>query len=104
MSPRTRLLLLLALGISGCTQNPLQPGQRGAFWRQSKEQPAYVAQLQELDERGRKLDANNQDLHVQMAQTQQQLQLLQQELRVKNKQLEETANQLESMLAAKQQA
>ena len=104
MSPRARLLLLLALGVSGCTRNPLQPGQRGAFWRQPTEQPSYVAQLQELDDRSRKLDANNAALHAEVAQARQQLQLLQQEVRLKNKQLEETANQLESMIAAKQDA
>jgi flagellar motor protein MotB len=104
MNPRTRLLLLLALGVSGCTQNPFQPGQRGAFWRQNQEQPSYMAQLQELDKRSRSLDDNNADLQVLLAKAQQQKQLLEEELRIRDKQLQETANQLESVLAAKKQA
>src|SRR5262245_42454148 len=104
MNPSTRLLLLLALGVCGCTQNPFSQGQRGAFWRQNQEQPSYLAQMQDLDERGRKLDANNADLQALLAKAQQQKQLLEQEVKLKDKQLQETANQLETVLQAKKQA
>jgi len=101
---RVGLIALFALLLSGCRQGPFAGGPQGAFWRQSQEQPAYVAQLQELDQRNRKLDTNNTDLHKQLAQTQQQLQVMQQDRQLLRKQLDDTANQLETVLAAKQDA
>ncbi len=99
-----RLFMLLVLGLGGCNQNPFAPGQQGAFWRQPQDQPAYVAQLQDLDSRNRKLDSNNSDLHRQLALAQQQKQLYQDENQLLRKQLNETTNQLEAKQLAVQEA
>lgn len=100
-------LAAIVLGACGCNQNPFGPGpQQGAYWRQpaADAQPPYVAQLQELDQRNRRLDANNNDLHKQLAQSQQREQMLSQEVSLYRKRLEDMANQLETTQLAKETA
>lgn len=104
MDGRIRLAALLLLGMSGCTQNPFAPGQAGSVSVPSQPSPPQVAQLQELDQRNRKLDANNADLHKQLAQAQQQAQLMQDEVVALRKQLNEMANQVETEQVARQEA
>jgi flagellar motor protein MotB len=101
---RLGLFALLALGASGCQNNPFAPGSRAAFWRQPQEQPAHVAQLQEMDSRLQNLNANNSELTGMVAQLRQQVRLVEQDRDLLRKQLDESANQLETVLAAKQEA
>lgn len=99
------LLLLSLLGL-GCNQNPFGPGPpQGAFWRNPGQvDPPQVAQLQELDQRNRRLDSNNSELHKQLAQSQQHMQLMRDEINLLKKRLDDTANQLESTQLAKEEA
>jgi flagellar motor protein MotB len=103
---RLEYLLLTMLLVTGCNQNPFGPGPpQGAFWRNPAQmEPAQMAQLQELDQRNRRLDSNNSELHKQLAQSQQHLQLMRDEISLLKKRLDQTANQLETTQLAKEEA
>lgn len=90
------LLAALALLTTACNRNPFV-GQQPFAWQQAQAQPGqplpeHLAQLQELNRRNTQLDADNNDLQRQLAQSQQQVQLL-------NKQVEMVSKQLQEMTA-----
>jgi flagellar motor protein MotB len=110
MRTATHVLLLAALALSGvaCNRNPFVSQQPFA-WQQAQPQPGqplpeHLAQLQELNRRNTLLDANNNDLHRQLAQSQQQAQLLNQQLDLIRKQLQETTALAKDAEAARQDA
>ncbi|PHR94872.1 MAG: hypothetical protein COA78_31375 [Blastopirellula sp.] len=81
------LLTLIALTL-GCNRNlQYKQAQIDAYQKQA-------AQISEYQNRASGLDANNQDLHSQLAQSQQQSKILQDEVSLLKKQLGDTANQL----------
>jgi chemotaxis protein MotB len=96
-------LLIWPVG-SGCNRNPFV-SQQASPWQQQPQpqQQAQLAQLQDLDRRASQLDANNRDLHSQLAQSQQQARLLQDQVTLLQKRLSETAGQLRDMQVAKQE-
>lgn len=105
-----RVATVIILLMVGCAQNPFTAtgsnslfSGAGVTANQNASQ-SQLAQLRDWEERARKLDADNTDLHKQLAQSQQQLQLLRDELRLLRRQLEDTATQLESAQLAKQEA
>lgn len=96
---------MTVLFLLGCQQGPLasQPG--GLAWQQNPQQQApYLAQMQDLNRRVAQLDANNRDLHMQLAQSQQGAQLASEQVKLLQKQLADTATQLRTAQLAKQEA
>jgi chemotaxis protein MotB len=87
---------------SGCNQNPYLAAQSPQAYPQSPN-PALAAQQQELDRRANALDADNRDLHSELARVQQERQLLEDELGLLRERLNETAGQLRDALAANQE-
>jgi flagellar motor protein MotB len=100
----TWLLVLWGPVIVGCGQgNPfLSPQQQAAL--QQQQQPAQISQSQELQRRIGELDANNRDLHMQVAQAQQQAKVYQDQNELLRKQLRDTATQLRDSQLAQQNA
>lgn len=93
--------VLLAVG---CNQNPfLTAQQTGAPLQQAPAplQP-YAAQLQDMGRRATALDADNRDLHSEIARAQQEKQLLQEEVTLLRKRLTDTATQLRDVQLASQ--
>ncbi len=84
----------------GCNRGPFLAQQPGL----PAGQPGYVAQLQDLNQRTSALDADNRDLHTELARSQQQVQVLQDEVTLLREQLHEKASDLQQMLAAKEQS
>ena len=82
-------LLLLLLGIAGC---------RGGTAAQQAElqqfQQQYTTQLAELQRRASSLDANNVDLHQQLARSEQHVRVLQQDLELVRAELADTTQRL----------
>jgi flagellar motor protein MotB len=66
--------------------------------------PAYSAQVQDLSQRTSALDADNRDLHAELARSQQQVHVLQDEVTLLRDQLQEKAAELRGLLLAKQEA
>jgi flagellar motor protein MotB len=102
------LLAALALSQAACNRNPFV-GQQPFAWQQAQPQPGQplpeqVAQLQDLNRRNAQLDANNSDLHRQLAQAQQQQQLLGQQLDLLRKQLQDTTALAREAETARQEA
>ncbi|MEO2012217.1 MAG: OmpA family protein [Pirellulaceae bacterium] len=96
---------LLAILIVGCNQNPFAATRNGPNWnRGAKQQPDHIVHLDELDRRNRTLDANNRDLHSQLARAEQEKQLLQEQLTVVRRNLKETTNDLKSEVASGKQS
>lgn len=94
------LFALLAPALLGCQKNPfLASQQQQPGWQPpAQQQPnPLVSQLQDLNRRSTQLDANNRDLHAELAQAQQHVTLLQ-------KRLNETANQLKETQLARQES
>ncbi len=69
-----------------------------------RSQTMELEQLAELRRRALELDANNRELHSQLAQTEQQKRVLEDQTQLLQQQLNDTANQLQSSLVAQQQA
>ena len=69
-----------------------------------REQSRELEHLAELRRRALELDANNRELHSQLAQTEQQKRVLEDQTQLMQQQLGDTANQLQSSLAAQQDA
>jgi flagellar motor protein MotB len=91
--------LLAAAGCQGV------PGQPGLSWQQQQQQSQQLAaQVQEYQRRASQLDANNRDLHAQLAQSQQQVRLMQDQIGLLSKQLGDTADRLAQMTQARQDA
>lgn len=64
--------------------------------------PVYPAQVQDLNLRASALDADNRDLHTELARSQQQVKVLEDEVVLLREQLQEKATDLRDMLAAKE--
>jgi len=94
------LALMMAVA-AGCTQNPFAARQQQLTAQGQQQQ---YAQVQQFQRRAGELDANNRDLHTQLARSQQQLRLLEDEVGLLRKRLGETANQLAESRAARQDA
>jgi flagellar motor protein MotB len=97
----TMLVLLTALGCQK-GQYAQQPG--GFAWQQQPDPMPYMSQMQDLNRRVAQLDANNRDLHMQLAQSQQNAQIAGDQVALLQKQLTDTANQLRTAQLAKQDA
>jgi len=99
---RAGLLLLCAIPIAvGCNQNPYASPQQAVG-----PQPNDPLQAQTLDlsRRASELDANNRDLHTQLAQSRQQVDLLREQVSLLQKQLGESAERMKNLQVAKEQA
>lgn len=99
------LIVALLAAISGCTNNPLAPATNNAqatAWQANGGQQPYDAQLAELNRRTAQLDANNRDLHAQLAQSQQQTQVFRDQVTLLQRRLDETAQQLRDTQVARQ--
>jgi len=95
--------LTLNLWAVGCNQNRMlttQPTTTNG-WQQLPPQP-YPPQVPDLGQRASALDADNRDLHAQLARSEQQVQLLKEQVELLQGRLGETANQLREMQVAKQ--
>lgn len=93
------ILLCLSAPLSlGCRGSAAPLGQSASVWGQpaaGQTPNPYVAQMQDLNQRATQLDANNSDLHTQLAQVRQQMQLQQDQVALLQKRLVETTKQLE---------
>ena len=97
--------------LTGCNPSPyLPPPPTASAWQQTPvaqaPQPigSNPAELYDLNRRATALDANNRDLHAQLAQSRQQVQLLQQQIALVQKQLGETAQRLQQTQLAKDES
>jgi flagellar motor protein MotB len=94
--------------LTGCNPSPYLPHpQTAAAWQQpptAQTPPSNQAEMFDLNRRATALDANNRDLHAQLAQSRQQVQLLQQQATLLQKQLSETAQRLQQAQVAKEQS
>jgi flagellar motor protein MotB len=90
--------------LAGCQNGQLAQQPQGFAWQQQPQSQPYVAQMQDLNRRVAQLDANNRDLHMQLAQSQQNAQLAGNEVTQLRKQLTDTATQLRTAMLAKQDA
>jgi len=97
--PGVGWLLLLAapnlLPLLGCRGGAAQQAQLQQFQQQ------YVAQINELQRRASSLDANNVDLHQQLARSEQHVRVLQQDLELVRNELAETTQRLAQVEAEK---
>ncbi|MFO0868153.1 MAG: OmpA family protein [Pirellulales bacterium] len=88
----------------GCNSNPFAPAGQTSAWQQAGQQQPYEAQLAELNRRSGQLDANNRDLHAQLAQTTQQVQVMREQVSLLQRQLQDSAQQLRDSQVARQDA
>jgi chemotaxis protein MotB len=98
------LITAAAIGLAGCNQNPYIPPQQMSTWQQTQPVPAEQALTHDMTRRTNALDANNRDLHAQLAQSRQQVQVLQDQVNLLQQQLTETAKQVKQIQVAKEQA
>lgn len=105
---RRLMLLAAALLSAGCNSNPFtgQGGGAGAStaWQQPGAQQPYETQIADLNRRTGQLDANNRDLHAQLAQSQQQVQVMRDQVTLLQRRLEDTVTQLRDTQTARQEA
>ena len=115
MCARTHITITVAaiagLFVGGCnqTRSLTAPGAATSGWTQPGATPAnavppQTAQLQDLGRRASALDADNRDLHTELARTDQQNQLLKQELSLVREQLAKLTNQVRETELAEQEA
>ena len=100
-------LLFVAVSIAamvGCNNNPFAPAGQASAWQQPGQQQPYEAQLAELNRRSGQLDANNRDLHAQLAQAAQQSQVTRDQVTLLQRQLQDSAQQLRETQIARQEA
>jgi chemotaxis protein MotB len=94
--------------LTGCNPSPYLPSPPTASaWQQTPAAQApnpAAAQIFDLNRRATALDANNRDLHAQLAQSRQQVQLLQQQMSLVQKQLSETAQRLQQSQVARDES
>ncbi len=93
--------------LTGCNPSPYLPSSpTAAAWQQTPVQtpPTNQAEMFDLNRRATALDANNRDLHAQLAQSRQQVQLMQQQVSLLQKQLSETAQRLQQTQVAKEES
>lgn len=105
MSKNTRSpWLVVCIAIAVFQQGPFRSLQESQlFSDESSPPPEKAPEESDLKQRTLQLDSNNEDLHKQLARTQQKVKLLQDEARLLRKQLGETADQLKLMSEQKQQ-
>jgi len=89
------------LMLGGRNQNPYVAPQQAAWPPPSD---ALQAQAQDVTRRAAELDANNRDLHAQLAQSRQQVDLLRDQVGLLQKQLGESAQRMQALQVAKEQA
>lgn len=94
----------MAAAMVGCSNNPFAPAGQASAWQQPGQQQPYEAQLAELNRRSGQLDANNRDLHAQLAQTAQQFQVMRDQVALLQRQLQDSAQQLRETQVARQEA
>jgi flagellar motor protein MotB len=87
----------------GCNQNPYLSSQPAAWPPPVAVQPAQAQSL-DLTRRASELDANNRDLHTQLAQSRQQVDLLREQIGLLQKQLGESGKRMQDLQVAKEQA
>jgi flagellar motor protein MotB len=87
----------------GCNQNPYLSSQPVAWPPPVAVQPAQAQSL-DLTRRASELDANNRDLHTQLAQSRQQVDLLREQVGLLQKQLAESGKRMQDLQVAKEQA
>lgn len=97
------LLLVLWLASAGCNQNPYLSPQPAAAWQQQPVDPQQ-SQALDLSRRATELDANNRDLHTQLAQSRQQVDVMREQISLLQKQLGESSKRLQETQVAKDQA
>jgi flagellar motor protein MotB len=99
------LALLATVALPACNQNPFMPPQTpGAIPPAVQGLQPNQAQLYDLDRRASSLDANNRDLHTQLAQSRQQVQLLREQVSLLQKELADSAKRLQETQIAKTEA
>ncbi len=115
MCARTHITIIAAAAVGllagGCNQSRAvtAPGAASSGWTQPGGALPNVtipqdAQLQDLGRRASALDADNRDLHTELARTDQQNQLLKQELSLVREQLAKLSSQVRETELAKQEA
>lgn len=110
MCARSQIIIALALVTllaGGCnqTRSLTAPVAASSGWTQPGASPPQTAQLQDLGRRASALDADNRDLHTELARTDQQNQLLKQELTLLREQLAKLSSQArETELAHQEKA
>ncbi len=87
----------------GCNQNPYLSPQPAAWPQAATVQPPQ-AQAFDLTRRASELDANNRDLHAQLAQSRQQVDLLREQVGLLQKQLGDSGKRMQDLQVAKEQA
>lgn len=98
------LWISLSLLAGGCNQNPFLAAQQPAVPPATQPASPYAAQLQDMGSRATALDADNRDLHAEIARFEQEKQLLQDEVALLRKRLTDTATQLRDSQLASQTA
>jgi chemotaxis protein MotB len=88
----------------GCNQSNPLIANRPAGWPGAAQPQMAWNPANELSRRANALDADNRDLHSELAKSQQQVQLLNDKLALLSKQLADTAGQLQAEQLAKQEA
>lgn len=97
------LLFTATISLVGCNQNPYMPPPQVGGWQPpqaSGGQAAGIGATQQVAA----MDANNRDLHAQLAQSRQQVQLLRDQVDLLQKQLTETGTRLKDAELARQQS
>jgi len=99
-------MAIVGLFASGCNQSRAltTPGTATSGWTQPGAVAPQTAQLDDLGRRASALDADNRDLHTELARTDQQNQLLKQELTLVREQLAKLTSQARETELAKQEA
>ncbi len=98
-------LIAAWLGALGCNQsNPLIANRQGGWPAGAPQTQTAWNQATDLDRRAHALDADNRDLHSELAKSQQQVQLLNDKLALLSKQLADSAGQLQAEQVAKKEA
>lgn len=99
------VLCCALLGGWGCNQSPyLAPQPAAAVWPAGTSVQPEQAQSFDSNRRTSELDANNRDLHAQLAQSRQQVGLLRDQVQLLQKQLSESGDRLQDLQVAKEQA
>lgn len=88
------LLMSVSLLVVGCNRNPFLTAQQTSAPPPLAQAEPYAAQLQDMGRRATALDADNRDLHAEIARAQQEKQLLQEEVSLLRRRLNDTATQL----------
>lgn len=97
------LLIGAMLFSAGCRQNPFADREAVANKETLEKQQQYLAQVQELQHRANSLDANNSELHSQLARSRQNTTMLDKQLTALRQELKRTADDLALARQSQQQ-